>query len=67
MRDAFELTAGQFDLVYNSFSLTIAAMGASLLFFLLVRDRVRPEHRMAVTISTVVVAIALYHYALVLL
>jgi bacteriorhodopsin len=62
MRDAFELTAGQFDLVYNSFSLTIAAMGASLLFFLLVRDRVRPEHRMAVTISTVVVAIALYHY-----
>lgn len=29
------LTDGQFDLVYNSFSFVIAAMGAAFLFFLL--------------------------------
>ena len=62
MNQMLELTEGQFDLVYNSFSLTIAAMGASLLFFILVRNRVHPTHQMAVSITTVVVAIALYHY-----
>jgi len=62
MNQSFELTRGQFDLVYNSFSLTIAAMGASLIFFLLMRERVRPDHRIAVTITTLVVAIAFYHY-----
>lgn len=62
MNQVLELTEGQFDLVYNSFSLTIAAMGASLLFFILVRSRVHPAHQMAVTITTVVVAIAFYHY-----
>ncbi|MGZ5400951.1 MAG: bacteriorhodopsin-like [Nocardioides sp.] len=56
------LSAGQYDLVYNAFSFVIAAMGASLLFFLLVRGSVAPRHRMAITLSTVVVAIALYHY-----
>lgn len=56
------LSAGQYDLVYNSFSFVIAAMGASLLFFLLVRGSVAPRHRLAITLSTVVVAIALYHY-----
>jgi len=62
MNQVLELTQGQFDLVYNSFSLTIAAMGASLLFFLLVRNRVHPAHRMAITLSSLVFAIALYHY-----
>ena len=62
MNQVLELTQGQYDLVYNSFSLTIAAMGASLLFFILVRNQVHPAHRMAVTISSVVVAIAFYHY-----
>jgi bacteriorhodopsin len=62
MSQALELTQGQFDLVYNSFSLAAAAMGASLLFFILVRNRVHHNHQMAVTISTVVVAIAFYHY-----
>lgn len=56
------LSENQFDLVYNSFSFVIAAMGASLIFFLLVRHRVAPTHRMALTLSTLVVAIALYHY-----
>ena len=62
MNQVLKLTQGQYDLVYNSFSLTIAAMGASLLFFILVRNRVHPAHQMAITISTIVVAIALYHY-----
>lgn len=57
------LSEGQYNLVYNSFSFVIACMGAAFLFFLLVRNRVAPRHRMAVTLSTLVVAIALYHYA----
>jgi bacteriorhodopsin len=56
------LSAGQYNLVYNAFSFVIAAMGASLLFFLLVRGAVAPRHRMALTLSTAVVGIALYHY-----
>jgi bacteriorhodopsin len=56
------LSENQFDLVYNSFSFVIACMGAAFLFFLLVRSKVAPRHRMAVTISTIVVAIAAYHY-----
>ena len=56
------LSAGQYDLVYNAFSFVIAAMGASLLFFVLVRGTVAPRHRMALTLTTIVVGIALYHY-----
>lgn len=59
-----ELTLGetQFNLVYNSFSFVIASMGAAFVFFLLVRGRVAPQHRMAINLSTLVVGIALYHY-----
>ncbi|MGV8850451.1 MAG: bacteriorhodopsin-like [Propionibacteriaceae bacterium] len=56
------LTEGQFNLVYNAFSFVIATMGAAFVFFLLVRGKVAPRHRMAVTLSTLVVGIALYHY-----
>ena len=62
MDKTLQLSKGQFDIVYNSFSFVIAAMGAALLFFLLMRGRVHPAHRVAVIISTMVVAIALYHY-----
>jgi bacteriorhodopsin len=58
----FVLSENQFNLVYNSFSFVIASMGAAFIFFLLVRSKVAPRHRMAVTLSTLVVAIALYHY-----
>jgi bacteriorhodopsin len=58
----FTLTEVQYNLVYNSFSFVIASMGAAFIFFLLVRNRVAPQHRMAVTLSTLVVGIALYHY-----
>ena len=56
------LSEGQYNLVYNSFSFVIASMGAAFVFFLLVRNRVAPRHRMAITLSTLVVGIALYHY-----
>ncbi len=56
------LSEGQYFLVYNSFSFVIASMGAAFVFFLLVRNRVAPRHRMALTLSTLVVGIALYHY-----
>ncbi|MFT6803454.1 MAG: bacteriorhodopsin [Nitriliruptoraceae bacterium] len=56
------LSVGQFNLVYNALSFVIAAMGASVLFSLLIRGAVAPRHRMAITLSTIVVAIALYHY-----
>lgn len=58
----FILSENQFNLVYNSFSFVIASMGAAFLFFLLARNRVAPQHRMALTLSTLVVGIALYHY-----
>jgi bacteriorhodopsin len=57
-----QLTESQYNLVYNSFSFVIAAMGAATLYFLLVRSRVAPRHRMAVTLTTLVTGIALYHY-----
>jgi bacteriorhodopsin len=57
-----ELSINQFDLVSNLFSLAIAAMGAAFLFFLLIRPRVAPSHRLALTLTTLVVAIAFYHY-----
>ncbi|MEL7210849.1 MAG: bacteriorhodopsin, partial [Actinomycetota bacterium] len=57
-----ELSEFQYNLVYNSFSFVIAAMGAATAFFLLVRSRVAPRHRMAVTLTTLVTGIALYHY-----
>lgn len=56
------LTAGQYDLVTNLMSLTVAAMGAAALFFFLSRSQVAPKLRPALTISGLVVAIACYHY-----
>jgi len=56
------LAQGQFDLVYNAFSLAIAAMGASFVYFLIQRTTLRPAFRLPVTISAIVVLIALYHY-----
>lgn len=56
------LDKGQFDLVYNAFSLAIAAMGASFVYFLIQRTTLRPAFRLPVTISAIVVLIALYHY-----
>ena len=56
------LTEGQYQLVYNAFSFVFAAMFAAGIFFILSRRMIAPKYRMAVTVSTVVVAIAAYHY-----
>ncbi len=56
------LTTGQFELVYNMLSLTVAAMGASGLFFFLSQDQVAKKYRPALLVSGLVVFIACYHY-----
>lgn len=56
------LSIGQFELVYNAFSLTIAAMGAAALFFFNAKSQVAPQYRIAVIISGIIVSIAAYHY-----
>ncbi len=57
-----EMSFGQYQLVYNVFSLTLALMGASAVFFVLARSYVAPRYHMALYISTIVVLIAAYHY-----
>ena len=57
-----ELTVGQFELVYNAFSFTIATMGAATLFFWFGRSQVADAYKTAMTITGLVTAIALYHY-----
>lgn len=57
-----DLTVGQFSLVYNAFSLTMAAMGAATLFLWLGRSQVSPPYKTALAISGLVTAIAAYHY-----
>jgi len=56
------LSSGQFLLVYNAFSFTIAAMGAAFIFFTVGRSQVGPKYRPALLVSSLVVAIACYHY-----
>ncbi len=57
-----ELTAGQFQIVYNAFSFTIAVMGAATVFFFLGRSQVAPAYRSAITITGLVTLVACYHY-----
>lgn len=56
------LSTGQFDLVYNFFSLTIATMFASGIFFFFAQRLVAPAYRVGVIVSGVVVFVAGYHY-----
>ena len=57
-----ELTAGQYDLVYNAFSFTVATMAAATLFFWFGRSQVAPPYKTAMTITGLVTFIAFYHY-----
>ncbi|WP_255538219.1 bacteriorhodopsin-like [Halomicronema sp. CCY15110] len=57
-----ELTPDQFSLVYNAFSLCIAAMFAAALFFFNAKSQVGRKYQIAIIISGVVVSIAGYHY-----
>ena len=56
------LSPGQYSLVYNAFSFTIAVMGAATVFFFLSRSQVAPPYRTALTVTGLVTLIALYHY-----
>ena len=56
------LTSGQFSLVYNSFSLCIAAMIAAAIFFFNAKSEVAEKYRPAILVSGVVVTVAAYHY-----
>jgi bacteriorhodopsin len=58
----FTLSVGQFELVYNVFSLTLATMFGAGIFFFAARTQVAPAYRPALIISGVVVFIAGYHY-----
>jgi bacteriorhodopsin len=56
------ISYGEFQVVYNAFSFTIATMGAATLFFWFGRSQVAPAYKTALTITGLVTAIALYHY-----
>jgi len=56
------ISVGQYELVYNAFSFTIATMGAATLFFWLSRSQVSDRYKTALTITGLVTAIAFYHY-----
>lgn len=56
------LSAGQFSLVYNAFSFTMAAMAATTAFLWFGRSQVTPAYKTALTLSGLVCAIAAYHY-----
>ncbi|MGF1506188.1 MAG: bacteriorhodopsin-like [Anaerolineae bacterium] len=56
------LTLGQYQLAYNIFSFTIAAMLGSFVFFVLSRQNLAPRYRGAMVLSALVVGIAGYHY-----
>jgi len=57
-----DLSPAQYSLVYNAFSFVFAAMLAAFIYFILVRQQVTPELRNALTMSSLVVAVAGYHY-----
>lgn len=57
-----QLSTGEFSLVYNFLSFTLAAMIASFIFFILSRDQVSPKYRGALVISAIIVSVACYHY-----
>ena len=52
----------QYSMVYNMLSFTIASMMAAFIFFVIGRSQVGPKYRPALLISSLVVAIACYHY-----
>jgi bacteriorhodopsin len=57
-----QITLGQYSLVYNAFSCTIAVMGAATIFFFLRSFQVAPAYRTALTVTGLVTLIACYNY-----
>jgi bacteriorhodopsin len=58
----FDMNAGQFDLVYNVLSFSLASMAASTMFFWLRVGSVHEKYKSALVISGLVTFIATYHY-----
>jgi len=58
----YAMTSGQFDLVYNSLSFTLASMMASTIFFWIRLVSVDEKYKSAMTITGLVTFIAAYHY-----
>lgn len=56
------LTATEYEVVYQFFSLTLAIMAGAAVYFLASRKHVAPAYRTAVTTSAIITAIAAYHY-----
>lgn len=57
-----ELSASQFNTVYNLLSLAIASLLFTAIYLLFSRGRVAPRYRNAVVVSAIVCGIATYHY-----
>lgn len=62
MHNLPDLTLNQYSLVYNFLSLTIAAMLAGFVFFVLARQSLAERYRFSMVVSALVVGIAGYHY-----
>merc|ERR1711904_327706 len=58
----YPMTAGQYDLVYNVLSFSLASMAASTMFFWLRVSSVHEKYKSALVISGLVPFIAAYHY-----
>jgi bacteriorhodopsin len=56
------ISLGQYDLIYNAFSFTFAAMMAATLFFWFGRSQVADAYKTAMTVTGLVTFIAAYHY-----
>ena len=58
----YNLTAGEYTLIYNALSFTFAVMSAATLFVWLLGDHIAKQYRVATTITGLVTFIAAYHY-----
>jgi bacteriorhodopsin len=56
------ISIGQYDLIFNAFSFTFAAMMAATLFFWFGRAQVSDKYKTAMTVTGLVTFIAAYHY-----
>ena len=61
-QQALELSANQYETIYNLLSLAIASLGFTGLYLTLSQRRVLPRYRNAIVVSAMVVFIATYHY-----
>ena len=56
----FAMTAGQFDLVYNASSFTLASMAASTIFFWIRIGSIHEKYKSAMTITCAQPAVVLF-------